>query len=536
VALRYRSLYPFLFAAVRVLFLGANNPGNYDLDDLLLVLLVTQAGVMTLYLLAWVTLARFGEDVPALATLVVVAWLIVSPAVEEWFPELLRQLLLVLVGLGGVASVLLIVGLAARPATLRLGARLLTLVYLLLAVWLGRDIARDRADDQRQVAASPLVRDLARPIPSRPAAGGPLRDIYVIMLDEYANAATLRAVLGFDNSAFVDSLRALGFRVPRAVRSNYTQTSLSLAAFLNAAHVYRIEQELPPGSTDAVLINHLVEYNRVARYARARGYRFVFFPSSWWYATRWSPIADSVVEVDTSFSIGREMSRTEFRTALWHNSMVAWFHREEEGAGKIVRGTLEGLGRLPADRRPVFAFAHVLSPHVPYVFDSTCREREHVWKRHPAGYTAQLQCVNRLVLAMVTRLLAESEVQPVIILQGDHGTAFLEYSSAGNPTRVHPTAAGERFGAFGAYLLPGGGAAALGDTVTVVNVLGHVLRTYLGADLPLEADDQYLSVDPSPFDLHRVRPTWPGLGDTGAARSPILTGGGRVVPRAGAAR
>ncbi|HEY9505216.1 MAG TPA: hypothetical protein VIQ27_04545, partial [Gemmatimonadales bacterium] len=94
-ALRYRSLYPFLFAAVRVLFLGVNNSGNYDLDDLLLVLLVTQAGVMILYLLAWVTLARFGEDVPALATLVVVAWLIVSPAVEEWFPELLRQLPLV---------------------------------------------------------------------------------------------------------------------------------------------------------------------------------------------------------------------------------------------------------------------------------------------------------------------------------------------------------------------------------------------------------------------------------------------------------
>lgn len=547
----YASLYPFLLVAVRVLYMAANNPGNFGLGDLLLVLLVTQVGTLLVYLLASVAVGRLGKEVPALATMVVVgAWFFGAPAVEGWLPEGLRESPLPVVGFGIIASVIVIGGLARRPAVLRVVGTFLTHMYVLLAIWLIVDVALDWRRGRQEVAASALIRELARPIPVRGQVPAPRRDIYVIVLDEYANDAVLRAVLGFDNSAFVDSLRALGFHVPRAVRSNYTQTTLSLAALLNAAHVHRVKHELPGGSNDATLVNHLVERNRVARFAQERGYRFVFFPSSWWYATRGSPIADSVVQVGPRLSPGRAVSRTEFRRAFWHNSLAAMIHREEKGDDEIVRSTLEELSRLSSDRRPVFAFAHLLSPHVPYVFDSSCGRRGHVWKRHPTGYTAQLQCLNRLLLAMVTKLIAESEIPPVIILQGDHGTAFLEYSSAGNPLTVHPTAAGERFGAFGAYFLPEGGADDLGDTVAVVNVLGHVLRRYLSADLPSEPDEQYLSIDLWPFDLHRVRPTWPvlvrmppGPADSGAAVVPPTPSAGRVegtdsrpVHRAGSGR
>jgi hypothetical protein len=73
---------------------------------------------------------------------------------------------------------------------------------------------------------------------------------------------------------------------------------------------------------------------------------------------------------------------------------------------------------------------------------------------------------------------------------------------------VPASAAWERFNAFGAYYLPDGGAAAFGDTVTVVNVLGNVLRRYFGAELPLEPNDQYLSVEPAPYRFVRVDPVW----------------------------
>src|SRR6185312_12517245 len=92
---------------------------------------------------------------------------------------------------------------------------------------------------------------------------------------------------------------------------------------------------------------------------------------------------------------------------------------------------------------------------------------------------------------------------PVILLQGDHGTSTLEYSEAPTAAQVDPAAARERFGAFGAYYLPDSGAAAFGDTVTVVNVLGNVLRHYFGAELPPEADDRYLSLERTPFEFSR---------------------------------
>ena len=44
--------------------------------------------------------------------------------------------------------------------------------------------------------------------------------------------------------------------------------------------------------------------------------------------------------------------------------------------------------------------------------------------------------------------------------------------------------------------------------MTIVNVMGNVLRFYLGADLPREPDDMYLSVDRAPFAFKQVDFAW----------------------------
>ena len=80
------------------------------------------------------------------------------------------------------------------------------------------------------------------------------------------------------------------------------------------------------------------------------------------------------------------------------------------------------------------------------------------------------------------------------------------FKSAVRRKRAAPTNAWERFGAFGAYYLPDGGAAAFGDSVSVVNVLGNVLRHYFRADLPREPDDRYLSVEAAAVPVRRVAP------------------------------
>jgi hypothetical protein len=194
-----------------------------------------------------------------------------------------------------------------------------------------------------------------------------------------------------------------------------------------------------------------------------------------------------------------------------------------------VRRSLAAVERAARIPGPVFAFAHVINPHQPFVFARDCSPAP----PQRGSYVAQVECLNRLVLRVVTTILRESDLPPVIVLQGDHGTKGKEFDDTRSADAMSAEVAWERLGAFGAYYLPAGGASAFGDSVTVVNVLGNVLRYYLGAVLPREPDDLYLSIENRPYELKRVGFPWLAGADTSAVRNHAaasLRPSARVVP------
>jgi len=509
------ALLPFLYVTARILQIADTNPGQFAFDDLLLILAVALG--ITAVIFALVTLVVRGRGDGLLAPVVsfaAVVWLFSREQLRELGLRSRLDWHLAAAVAALAVTVALLWWLARRPRALRTVATFLTLTCLLLALRFGAGVAGDRWRARSALSSSAVARDLDRPIRGPAAPRAPARDVYLIVLDEYANANVLREILDFDNRPFEDSLRTLGFRIP-AVGSNYTQTTLSLPSLLNAAHVQPLARELARDDTDPTLVNHLLQHSRVARFLQARGYRFVFFPSGWWSSTHSSPIADSVVDVWRGLSLDRALSSTEFRRAVVRATLLSYVVPDDPFDGDFVRRTLEGVARMPSDTAPVFAFAHVLSPHWPYVFDRNCRRppADLGVRDRRAAYVGQLQCLNGLVLATVTRLIRDSDVPPVILLQGDHGSP-IEYTRVDSTlSGVTPRAAWERFGAFGAYYLPGEGAAAMGDSVTVVNVLGNVLRGYFDADLPPEPDERYLSIETAPFDFLHVDPAWLARGD-----------------------
>jgi hypothetical protein len=501
--MRAARLYPFLLSAVPVLHIVADNPGESSVPDLLLVLAATIGLAAAVYLLAKLALGReHGPRLAPLAALLAMGWFFGYRTAAE--ASGLARPHLVLGPLLAAASVALLVWGRRRPESLDRVGGFLTLTGLLLAAFAVTDISRDRMRSAAALRESALVRRLARPVPAPAEPAGPRRDIYLIVLDEYANSRVLRERFGYANREFEDSLRALGFHIPRVVRSNYAHTMLSLPSLLNAAHLAPLAGEVGRRSTDPTLANRLLDRSRVAAFLKQRGYRYVFFPSRWWYSTRRSPLADVEPQVWAGARPLRELGRTELRRTVLRASLVP---------GRVlptlvwdadhVRRSLAGVTLARRFGGPVFVVAHVISPHAPYAVDGDCRSPP-----RRTTYLGQLECVNQRVLHLVTELIARSEVPPIILLQGDHGTATLGYSDWPSPARVPAAAARERFGAFGAYYLPAGGAAEFGDTVTVVNVMGNVLRHYFGARLPREPDAQYLSLERAPYDFRRVDPAW----------------------------
>jgi hypothetical protein len=440
-----------------------------------------------------------------------VAWFFffvpVSNALQPVSWRLSRPSVLTAVGLPATALLLWWLW-RRRPRLERLGQFMALSGWCMLAMS-SVTILRSEASETRYAARSALVRDLGRPIPSGTARHAD-RDIYLIVMDEYANGEVLRERFGFDNGPFEDSLRALGFTIPPAVRSNYAQTNLSLASMLNFEHLTRLTQDFGQASENTSVLEYLIENNRTIRFLQARGYRFDFFPSPWWASTLSNQHADLQFKAWNGFSLDRELSRSDLRLVFRETTLLRFAMPWIRSTRDHGLNSFEGLRSLPADSvRPRFVFAHFLMPHGPFLVDAECRlltpppPPERMW-RDQRGYVDKLRCANAQLLRVLPALIARSRTPPIIIVQGDHGSALANQVNRASVAELTPDELRERFGAFGAYYLPAGGDRGLGDVVTPVNVLRHVLGYYFDAELPRLPDDQYFSVYGRPYDFRRV--------------------------------
>ena len=508
------ALYPLLFAAALVVAVAARSPGQYRFADLALVTASAAALAalgLVLALLVVSLVERGDRAVPLAAAhaMLGVAWIFYYVPAQTVLAGFVGRFArgALLVPLGAVASIVAIIWLFRQPrARLDSLSAFMTRFGVLLLAIVAAQLALSLRGSRTAVNESALARELARPVPMAavpPAERNtPQRDIYLIVLDEHPNGRVMREVLGYDDSAFEDTLRALGFVIPRAMQSNYAQTFLSLASLLNATHLTQLTRDEGATSRSYALPSHLTENNRVARFMKSLGYRYVLFPSAWFPATQDSPLADAIADPWPARSLATELRRTELRRAVVRSTLLRRWSTTMSSDRSFDLRFMEALRRMPADSAPTFVFAHTILSHYPYYLDASCRELEQPLAPsqsedgltpYRAARVAQLRCVDSLVVDVVTALLHESRPAPVILLVGDHGTQLGDPSYLQRPDHVSPAFVRERFGAFGAFHLPAGGDSALAGSVTLVNVMGHVLRYYFGAELPPSPDERYVS-------------------------------------------
>jgi hypothetical protein len=512
---RIDHAYPFLFAIIPVLRAVAGFPGWAELGDVAVILAAVLAACGVLYGLALLATRRWGGALAPLILMAAVLGFWVYPRVAMFLDRRAGLSHPVLLPLWIGATLGIIWWLARRRGLLEGTERFLTLTSGILVAWFVLSIAVNEWRSAGSVQRSALVRRLAEPIPVQSGQGiGTKPDIYLIVLDEYANAEVTDWLFGFDNHVFLDSLRHLGFVIP-AVHSNYLHTFLSLPSLLNAAHVAELSEEIGRRSVDRTIPDYLVQHNRTVRFLKSQGYEFAFFPSPQWEATRHNSEADREFDAWHGSNPHGGAMGSGLGSVLQKTSLLRYVDLGGRADARVhlVR-TFAALAQTPKVPGPVFAFAHVLSPHDPYVVDRNCRpvtwKSAHGTRLKLTGvpYVEQVQCLNHRVLELVTALLRTSERPPIILLQGDHGSKALVFDEAESAEKMTFAAARERLGAFGAYYLPDGGRQAFGDSVTVVNVMGDVLRFYFRAALPRQPDDMYLSADRAPYAFKRVDFAW----------------------------
>ena len=332
--------------------------------------------------------------------------------------------------------------------------------------------------------------------------------IYYVIMDGYGSAETLQRVYSYDNSDFLDFLWREGFYVVPRGGSNYSQTMLSLTSSLNFTYLDEIARELGSNSQNRRPLARAIRRNRTAQYLKSLGYETIVFSSGYngtdggvgadrFYKPAWA-LTDFENLLINFTPIGLLMNRFEFLNQFE-------FHRNR------IRYILERLATLE-DGGPVFAFAHIICPHPPFVFGADGERKQPegsfdladgshfsgTQEEYIEGYRDQLTFMNAKLKELVRRIKEKSGGSAIMILQGDHGPGSgLEQEDAAS------TDLRERLSILNALNLPGA-EDALYESLTPVNTFRVVLSAYFDAGLELLPDRSYFAAWNRPYDFTDV--------------------------------
>lgn len=326
-----------------------------------------------------------------------------------------------------------------------------------------------------------------------------LPDVYFIILDEYAGPRGLE-FLQYDNSGFLSYLTEKGFYLPANPHSNYPMTHFSVPSTMNMRYINYFADQLGKESKNYLPVRELLFNSEVIQNFKSLGYKIVIFNSGWV-----SP--DEFKNVDVSLCKDERLVDSVLLDTVTSTSMIGYF--VERGSEQQIRDrilcTFSELPTVKDDyEEPVFVFAHILVPHAPYVFGPNGEAivpgtplYSEKWDEKLA-YVDQLKFTNKETQAMIEKLLENKDEEPIIIIESDHGTGFIDWK---NPTDEMLR---QRFSNFNTYYFPSDAKNQLYEGITPVNSFRVIFNAYFNGNYPLLEDKAYWSNGYAPYDIRDV--------------------------------
>lgn len=485
-----RAWHPYIWACYPVLWLYAQNAGEAWFGELLWPVAIALALTA---LLGW-TLRREMPS-PSRRAVFLSAFMVAVLGYGHIEEALRRQLigwdlapsiehLRIVLSLSLLVALLLLVRRLRARGDLPAATRFMNVAATVALV-----LASAQALPGRSVAAE-------IPVPKQPfeprAGDAEHPDIFLIMLDAYAGADQLLENYGIDNEPFLSGLEKRGFYVAREAHGNYQWTVLSVTSLLNMRYILEPEHgpRLVPiawsGREQSVRPYFLT--NRVCAELKVRGYTTVSFETP-----------QSVIQLrsaDRYLTPGSALSELQ-RTALdatWPMALLQQAnvpverYLNDSHRRRRVHYIFDSLKQLGGEKQPVFVMAHVMNPHVPFIF-----RRDGSPNHNPRGdgyrkgYGDQLLYMNTLVLGAIDDIQARLP-EAVIVVQSDHGGRM-----PGRQSGDRAAYAREFLSSLNAVYVPGGaGYETLSPGFSQVNTFRYLFNTLFGLGLPYLPDVSYL--------------------------------------------
>lgn len=263
-------------------------------------------------------------------------------------------------------------------------------------------------------------------------------DIYHIVLDAYGGSDALAGILGYDNSAFFDSLRDIGFQVNESVVPPYNETVHIMSSIFLGEYLKPGEFPIDTGNPTIfrAILGTLIVNGPVHSMLRGNGYNILYTDPGHDFLR--FPQDATILRLEDAGPLNRFENYLGDLSGL---DLLFPGMYEVTREHPLIRSVKSAFSQdFRSFDSPKFVYQHVLAPHTPFVIDrngqttgdfpeftgtsegdSVVRNDPKRRERYIEGYLEKLHYVNDSVLQQVESL-RRLPGKKVIIVHGDHGS------------------------------------------------------------------------------------------------------------------
>jgi hypothetical protein len=332
-------------------------------------------------------------------------------------------------------------------------------------------------------------------------------DINFIILDSYSRDDVLEDIYNFDNRPFIESLENLGFYVSKCSQSNYSHTQFSLASTLNLDTLQNLGADTTNDGFSYPNLWPLLHRSAIRDITSNAGYQYIAFNTSY----HWADIEDadiyfSSVDLHKTFLMGNGTLNV-FENLLIQNSfgnfLAEYYYKYYVKDGNTIKSdiysghrnrtrfVLSQLKDIPLINGIKFSHVHLIPPHAPFIFGPNGEEvtpsENETLETNRDMYKNQIIFMNKELPPVLSSIIENSDIPPIIILQGDHGGK--------------DTFGEDRYAILNAIYMPYGSPDAFYPELSSVNTFRLILNEVFGNNLEYLPDLAYAQNKNGGFDI-----------------------------------